>query len=247
MISTEILNSVGGKVKAEFLEGKITSQKVMKYYTHNKQEAENFNPYGLGIDELLSMQKTTHNPLLRARIIKEVASKHDKSISSKSQNELSLRKLSYYTPTALGIGIRKTIKELKRIARNGDVEAKILAYLLEAEFANLSAKKNFSIQKAAYCRKQLLLEDVSDLLYEHNWKCGVSNVPGKNAAYLIYVYLPNGVQLSWHSNAYQTLYYYNDIDCEWDGEKCSTMEKLLEYVHERYKIGEELIRYQEVA
>lgn len=247
MINTEILNSVGSKAKADFLAGKITQQMIMNYYIHNKQEVENFNPYGLSKGELLLKQKAIHNPLLRARIIKEVASKHEKSISSRSQNELSLRKLSYYTPTALGIGIRKAIKELKRIAKTGDAEAKILAYLMEAEFANLSAKKNYSIQKSAYSRKQLLLEDVSDLLYEYDWKCGVSTSPGKNAAYLIYVYLPNGIQLSWHSNDYRTLYYYKDIDCEWDGQKCATMEKLLEYAHERYEIGNKLKRYQEVA
>ena len=44
-------------------------------------------------------------------------------------------------------------------------------------------------------------------------------------------------QLSWHCNKYQMMYYYPEIDCEWDGQVCMTMEKILNYIHNRYNIG----------
>lgn len=32
-------------------------------------------------------------------------------------------------------------------------------------------------------------------------------------------------------------YYYDEIECEWDGQVCMTMEKILCYIHHRYGIG----------
>jgi hypothetical protein len=33
------------------------------------------------------------------------------------------------------------------------------------------------------------------------------------------------------------LYYYPDINCEWDGQVCMTMEKILNFIGETYHIG----------
>ena len=67
-----------------------------------------------------------------------------------------------------------------------------------------------------YERKSILLEQLSNLLYETEWKHGISYNTGKNASFIVYIYLPNGTQLSWHCNEYQMMYYYPEIQCEWE-------------------------------
>ena len=139
---------------------------------------------------------------------------------------------------ALGIGLRKVVSRMKRLVKHSsDINTKIVLLLLETEFANLSAKKLHNLKKVIYERKVILLEKLSDLLEEAGWKYGISYKTGKNASYLIYVYLPNGVQLSWHCNEYHILYYYPDITCEWDGQVAMTMEKILSYMGDTYHIG----------
>ena len=49
--------------------------------------------------------------------------------------------------------------------------------------------------------------------------------------------MPGGVQLSWHCNEYRMVYHYPEIDCEWDGAVCATMEKMLDYISRHYHIG----------
>ena len=66
------------------------------------------------------------------------------------------------------------------------------------------------------------------------WKYGINSETGKNACYLVYVYLPNGVQLTWHCNEYAIYECYPPIDAEWDGQVCMTMEKLLTYISNRF-------------
>ena len=107
----------------------------------------------------------------------------------------------------------------------------------ETEFANLSAKKFHKLKNVIYERKSILLEELSYLLHDTGWKHGINYNTGKNASYIVYIYLPNGTQLSWHCNEYQMIYYYPEIQCEWDGQVCMTMEKILNYICTRFNIG----------
>ena len=66
------------------------------------------------------------------------------------------------------------------------------------------------------------------------WKYGYNDAAGKNASYIIYVYLPNGVQISWHTNNYYIYKSYPLINAEWDGQVCMTMEKLLTYIDKEF-------------
>ena len=64
---------------------------------------------------------------------------------------------------------------------------------------------------------------LSDWLYENNWKCGISYSTGKTASYLVFVYLPNGEQISWHCNNYRIINYFEEEDFTWDGLPCTTL------------------------
>lgn len=235
---------VGKKVRAMHLAGKISDTKLVKMYNRNNKEADSFSGYGWSLFDLAQEEKNCHNPLLRKKLQQLIEDHKHKSLCSVKQNELSMKKLEFYRLTALGVGIRPVRNTLYKLGKCGDAEATILAMLLDIEYANLMAKKCTDKKHLIYERKNILLEQVSALLYDNGWRCGISSNVGKNAGWLVYVYLPNDTQISWHVNEYTMLYYYDDIECEWDGLACSTLEKLLTYAHSKYNIGNPLVPYK---
>ena len=243
-MNNEVIYGVGKKMRSAYLAGKISEQQVLLCYNKNKSEADRFVPFGWSVKELIEESNLTHNPILREKL-RSLAREHQtKAERSKEQNELSLKKLDYYLWSALGIGMRPVMQELNRLSKDGNKEAEIILLLMQIEFANLTAKKRHDLSKVIYQRKDLLLQKASDLLYDNNWECGVSYNPGKNASHIIYVFLPNGSQLSWHSNNYDTAMCYDEICTEWDGRACSSLEKLFTYAHERFGIGNTLTEYK---
>lgn len=237
-ITTEILQGVGKRMRKEYLAGRVKAQKVFECYRHNFKEAEKFSAFGLTIFDFMRLEKETHNPLLRFRLQQCIEEYKAKSRTSIAQNKQSLEKLENYRENALGIGLRKVLSAMKAIVKHGtSIDDEIVLALLETEFANLSAKKLHRQKGIIYQRKTILLKRLADLLAETDWKHGISYKTGKNASSIIYIYLPNGVQLSWHCNEYEMTYYYDEIECEWDGQACLTMEKILGYIHDRYGIG----------
>ena len=247
-MTTEILNGVGKKLRSSFLAGKTTENEIVRCYNRNQKEADAFDPFGLTVFELLTMRDKAHNPLLRTKLDGIIEQNKHKSRCSVDQNKLSLMKLDYYQQTALGVGLRVVMKFLrKRVRYTGDVEAEILLLLMEIEFANLVAKKRQDKKKVCYERKDILLMRLADLLDDCGWKHGISYSAGKNASYLVVVYLPDGTQMSWHCNNWRMTYYYDEVAFLWDGLACSTFEKLLSYAHSKYNIGDELIKFSIAA
>jgi hypothetical protein len=80
----------------------------------------------------------------------------------------------------------------------------------------------------------MLIYQMAEYLEYLGWKYGINDEAGKNANYLVYVYLPNGVQLTWHCNEYMVYECYPYINEEWDGQVCMTMEKILNYISSKY-------------
>lgn len=242
MVDNNILYGVGKTLRARYLASKISEKEVMNTFLRNKKEADACDFFGWTIFELIQEEKRTHNPLLRQKLNHAIIQHKEKSRNSLKQNELSLAKLDFYRESALGIGIRPVMHALRTLAKAGNINAEICLMLMQIEFANLNAKKLHHKKDEIYKRKDYLLMTVSDLLYDNGWTCGISSNTGKNASYIVYVYLPNGSQLCWHCNNYRMLYYYDDITCDWDGLICSTLEKLLCFVHDYFGIGT-LIEY----
>lgn len=237
------LKGVGKKLRASYMASEISSKEIMSVYKKNKKEADNYEVFGLSVFELMQEEKHTHNPLLREKLNNAITLHNAKTLCSNNQNIISLAKLKYYRESALGLGLRPVMKSLRKIAISGNIEAKLCLMLIQIEFANLSAKKLYNKKKVIYERKDILLARISSLLNDNGWKCGISSNTGKNASYIIYVYLPNGVQLSWHCNDYRMLYCYDNIECDWDGLPCSTLEKLLTFVNNKFNIGDPLVEY----
>lgn len=247
IINNEILQGVGKKIRNAYLANNIPASKVMECYRKNLKEADAFSCFGWTVAEMVRFERETHNPIIKKRLQQAIEAHDEKQEKSTAQNRQNLDKLEKFKTDALGIGLRKVLSKMKSLVKHSsDINAKITLLLLQTEFANLSAKKLHTLKDVIYERKSILLEQLAVLLEETEWKYGISYNTGKNASYIIYVYLPNGEQLSWHCNEYQMLYYYPEIDCKWDGQICMTMEKILSYIGETYHICEK-VEFKRVA
>lgn len=235
-IDPKVFDGVGKKTRLAYLRGEIPASKVESIYTHNLKEADNFSLFGLKIDDLRMQLRDCHNPILKARIEDAIKAYEAKSQVSDDQNQLSIEKLNSFLANAMGVGLKRVIRIMRKMARKSkDQTLKIVLTLLEAEFANLCAKTHGKqLKEVIYERKSLLLDKVAYWLDGTGWKYGYNANSGKNAAYIIYVYLPNGVQLSWHSTDYNLYKKFPYLETTWDGKVCSMMEKLLEYVKQHY-------------
>lgn len=202
-----------------------------------QQEADDFNALGMTKSDLRMEWHMTSNPLLKAKISEILRERDIRKKRSLMQNKESLAILDELKVNALGVGLRKVIKTMKKDAKmNKNKESLALYLLLSIEFANLEAKRlRKGKSKMAYERKEFLLEDIEPLLCELGWRHGANNASGKNAQYLFYIYLPNGSQLTWHGNDFYLYQQYPYIEDAWDGQVCSTLKKLIEYVGSRHR------------
>lgn len=231
-----ILNGVGKKMRNGYLNGQVPESTIIAMYRKNKKEADAFSLFGYRPREIEAILKETHNPLLKLKLQESLKSKREISVKSNAQNEVSLAKLEGFKKDACGVGLRKVIKWMKTMTkRTKDPETKLLLLLLETEYANLSAKQHSGcMKKKIYERKTILLYRMADYLEDLGWKYGINDEAGKNACYLVYVYLHNNVLLTWHCNEYGIYECYPVIDAEWDGQVCMTMDKILTFIGNKY-------------
>lgn len=235
----DTFNFVGKSLAKSYRRGKISAKELLRSYRKNVAEAETFCTFGYKIQELQEVIRTTHNPALKAKLKDVVEEKKALRQKSNLQNHSTLDKLDMFKIDVLGmgIGLRKVMASMRKYyKKTGDRNALIVSLLLETEFANINAKRLSSVKrKMAYERKSILLVRLSSLLHEEGWKSGYNEATGKNASYLVFVYLPSGIQLTWHCNEYTIPEYYDSLDDEWDGQVCMTLEKILVYIKEHYQ------------
>lgn len=236
-MNEDVLYGVSKKMRITYLQGKIPASLLENAYKQNLKEAKGFSAYGLNLTDLRMMLYSCHNPILKAKIKDSIITFEKKSRKSSDQNKLSIKKLNDFLANAMGIGLRRVIRIMRNRARKSkDLTLNVISTLLEVEFANLCAKNTHDkqLKEVIYERKSILLDKVGRWLVGTEWRYGYNDNCGKNASYIIYIYLPNGVQLSWHSNDYNLYKKFPYVETEWDGKVCTTMEKLLDYVAQNY-------------
>lgn len=231
-----ILRLAGRKMRNDYKNGKVSKSVILAKIARDKKEADAFSLYGYRRHEIICMLKETHNRVLQEKLQDHLANMTRVSQKSADQNRTSLDKLERFKKEACGIGLRKVIKKMDAIARKTkDRQARLVLLLLETEYANLSAKQHRGWLKGKiYQRKDILLLQMADYLDKLHWKYGINDETGKNADHLVYVYLPNGVQLTWHCNSFSIYQRYPPIDAQWDGQVCMTMEKILTFIEKNY-------------
>ena len=237
-MNISILNAAGPEMMYGYLTGKYSKNMVMETFGKNKQEADRFSAYGYRHGELAHLLEETQNPLLKEKLQGELRKISRKNKKSRAQNKISLEKLeAFKKKTCCGFGLRDVIKRMRKLSRKtNDPEVKLILLLLECEYANLSAKQHGgALRGKIYERKDKLLYKLADLLkQQEGWRFGKNYAVGKNAAMVIYIYLPDGEQLSWHINSLSLAKQYPNISDQWDGQPCSSLTKILTYIKNTY-------------
>lgn len=214
---------------------KETEAQKLRRYKQNAEEAEAFCPNQFSIPELRVERNLTRNSLLRKKIDHFIESYQAIEEKSKVQNAENLAKMNLRMTDAInGLPLRRVKSILKKMVKKNrrNLELKAAYLLLEAEFANLCAKNPVTkrLRGIIYQRKEKLLETLEPILSELGWRHGIEVASGKHAKYIIFCYLPTGEQVSWHCNEYELCMAYPPIDVVWDGQPCTTLSKILDYI-----------------
>lgn len=239
-MNKEILDGIGKNARKRFLSGELSESEIKRMYSANKKECDDYPEFGVPLREMCADLKSCHNPLLIQKLQFLIDEFKRKQKLSSEQNKRSLEILGELKQTACGIGLRNVEKCLEW-SKDLCLENRILCTLLHLEWTNLAAKQFSQIGRKIYGYKERLLLEVAPLMDEAGWKYGISSHAGKNASGIIYVYLPNGEQLSWHCG-YEMFDYFPEIEAEWDGKVCSTLTKILDYIN---SIG--LVKHSQAA
>lgn len=142
-METYILEGVGNKIKSMYAKGEISEKAIEIMYRKNKAEADKFSVYGFKECELAQILNKSHNPLLKDKLKATIEEMKNRSRKTQEQNRINLEKLDSFLVNAAGIGLRPLIKKLHKTAiKKNDFSILLIGYLLETEFANLSAKRN---------------------------------------------------------------------------------------------------------
>lgn len=175
------------------------------------------------------------NKLIREKCIAFKKPAHIVRMEIEAANRENIMILEYSRYDACGIGSKKLKLRLNKLKKNGDKVASVLRKLIEAEDSNISAKKYFGKYRDRYYgNKEMYLMDSIEDMKELGWTFGYSTEVGKNAKYVMYVYLPNGSQLSWHMVNDSNKVRLPEIDVKWDGLPATTLTKLYDYVMVAY-------------
>lgn len=162
-----------------------------------------------------------------------------KSKLSSDQNALNQERLKCLEYNACGIGLKKVIREMKYLCRcnRHNLQMNITYLFLCLEWANQNAKRYCGeLREVIYERKNYLMKKLAPLLKKAGYRHGLSYNTGKNASYVLYCYLPNGDQVSWHTqwNMYDV---FLPINVEWDHKPATTMVKIINYINEQHYIN----------
>lgn len=237
-INETILAGVGKNTRSEFEKGNLSKEQVLARYAYNKKVCDSYMIHGRTRKELeMELRYGNPNPLLRIKLEEAISSYDERALNSSKQNELNFEKLEAFEADAWGVELRKGLKKLKReVRRTKDFTLEMVTLFLETEYANLCAKLySGNIRKRIYERKSILLQRISILLSDTDWRYGFNCTTGKNADYLLFVYLPNGNQITWHCNDYNVASSFPYINDSWDGQIAQSMTKIVNYISDNYR------------
>lgn len=183
--------------------------------------------------------KITIEELLQNK--KDIIKKCKKERKNKEQaiikNEQLVLQLRDMRKTFCNLGTRRTKLFLNTLVKQGDEIALIIRTLIETEDENIKAKENrYYADHHYYAKYQLILKLLH--LYCDNGKLsyGIQETDNYSANHIVYFELPNGEQISFHTNFEE-----NDLnglpiyEKPWDGKVNSTLPKLEQFVITNWK------------
>lgn len=140
------------------------------------------------------------------------------------KNAKLVASLRNYRTTFCGIGTRKTKLLLNRLVQQGVPFADLWRTALEAEDANITAKRYSRYQERAYKHKRDCLRELARLFQKYGLVFGIQPTENFSTKYILYFELPTGEQISFHTNDFISMWPL--YEKPWDGERLSTMRKL---------------------
>ena len=216
------------KEKKAFNKGELSENDAIDIENFRINEASN---YDCNNKENLRKGYSHINRLIREKCISFKKPEHIIRNEIDKVNRDNIKILNNSRIGACGIGSRKLKLRLNKLKKSGDKVATILRNLIEAEDSNILAKKYFGeYRKEYYLKKEQHIVATFNDMRELGWKFGYSTDVGKQAQYVIYIYLPNGSQLSWHMINSKHISNLEKIDVKWDGQPATTLIKLYDYV-----------------
>jgi hypothetical protein len=224
--------SLTKKEKKAYNRGDLAEKDAIELENSRIAEAEKYD-----CRDPLKLEKGYNhiNKLIREKCIAFKKPPHIVRMEIEKANEENIMILEYSRHEACGIGSKKLKLRLNKLKKSGDKVASVLRNLIEAEDSNISAKKYFGKYRTRYYEnKEMYLMDSINDMKELEWTFGYSREVGKNAKYVMYVYLPNGSQLSWHMVNDRNMVRLPEIDVKWDGLPATTLTKLYDYVMVAY-------------
>lgn len=232
--TVQLLNALGNEdVARQYSLGLLNDKDIRCLYSFAKTRPGSLDLYGRKPSDFHMEIMTCGRNQSVIKYFKNVITEwHTKTKLSSEQNVLNLERLKALEVNACGIGLRKVIKVMKNLSRryHHNLNLRITYLFMCIEYANLSAKRYAGdLRDTIYNRKEYLLEKLAPLLKKAGYKCGLNYHPGKNSASVFYCYLPNGQQISWHTS-WRMNDIFPEIQVEWDGQRASTMLKLVNYV-----------------
>lgn len=135
-----------------------------------------------------------------------------------------------------GVGLRRVKLFLNRLVKQGDHVARMYRLALEIEGVNLAAKKalmKYHSDYHAYDKKEGMLRELMDVCREQGAAYGQQHSTAPAATHVIYFDLTGCEQISFHTNMHDAAS-LPAYDGQWDGKRCSTMQKLDDAIWSRY-------------
>lgn len=140
------------------------------------------------------------------------------------KNAKLIESLRNYRRTFCGIGTRKTKLLLNGLVKQGVPLADLWRTALEAQDANITAKRYSRYQETMYLRKRDSLRELVRQYQKYGLVFGFQPTNDFSTKYVLYFDLPTGEQISFHTNDFDPS--WPKYAKAWDGEKLSTMRKL---------------------
>lgn len=141
-----------------------------------------------------------------------------------------------------GLGFKKTKLNLNKLIKKNVPYAEMLRKAFELEDVNIKTKDCFGwAHDASYREKEKLIGELIDVCIRDGVTCGYQNADNYSAKYIIYVELPSGEQLSWHTNYIGLPYKVTKYEKEWDGLVNSSLAKIERYANKMFEENKELL------
>ena len=160
--------------------------------------------------------------------IKEGIERQERIAEAEHKNMLLAEQLKTARETFCGVGTRQVKLILNKMSKNGNLTAKAIRLLLEAEDKNITAKDTWYHPEWVYYNKSKIIKECAEIYEDIGLKYGVQKSDNYSANSVMYFHLPQtNEQISFHTNFEEDEFRkYPSYEEAWDEQVNTTLPKL---------------------